>query len=100
MKIQKPTICRIVEVALRDTARAGLVVHRPAIVTNHFGADTINCAPVLDGLNDAGVLCPRGLDGVPSLGSISFNAAGEIPEGRQATWRYPARCDDTIDVVG
>lgn len=99
MKIQKPTIGRVVEVALRDPTR-GTTARRPAFITavEMGGADGINCRPILDGCNDKGVECTTDDSQCFWVTSIRHNGDGVIPEGQQASWRYPPRCTDEIDV--
>lgn len=102
MKIQKPTVGRIVEISLLDEER-GHVVHRPALVvsTDMGGLDGINAQLLLDGSNDRGVRLPSGLikgEHHYWITSCHHNAAGIVGDGQVATWRYPPRCTEEIEV--
>lgn len=98
MKIQKPTIGRVVEVAIRD-AVLGVVKHRPGIVVAVNDRDSVNVAVFSDGRNDAGFEPEHRILGTFLWEtSVHHDADGCIPDGQRATWRYPARSDVEIDV--
>lgn len=98
MKIQKPSVGRVIDVSVRGAG--GVVKHRPGIVANDWAdADgKANCRVFLDGHNDNDVsadpMTPLWLT------SIHHSADGVIPPGHLASWRYPPRVTDEIDVDG
>lgn len=109
MKIQKPTVGRIVEVAVMDKER-GHVAHRPGIVVNtSMGGDLgVNVRVWLDGSNDRGILAGRVGSSLVEVGnhwhalwltSVHYQGDGTLPEGHLATWRYPPRSDVEIEVA-
>ncbi len=92
MKIQKPTIGRIVEVAF---APKGCPVQSlPGVVTAAFPNGLCNIKPFDDGSNTE-----RSEPRFPThVYSAPHNADGQVPEGQTCSWRYPPRCTDEIEV--
>lgn len=97
VSIQKPTIGRVVEVAL--ASEYGTPKRRPAIVVNAFGGHRINVSVMLDGANDADVIVGNErLGAKAAAGILSQTSVGYDAEGAVNTWRYPPFCGDKVDV--
>jgi hypothetical protein len=98
MKIQKPTIGRIVIVAIKGKDGTGITL-RPAVVvaTDMGGPDGINCRALLDGSNDNRLSAdPFSLMWLTSIHHLD----GDLAHGQNyhATWHYPPRSTEEIEV--
>ena len=104
MRIQKPSIGRIVEVSIVPTYHGGVVTRRPGVIVAvdfpNRPADEVNLHVFYDGTNDAAISRAMHVNELGWRPFVRFNADGIVPEGQFATWRYPAREEGTIEVTG
>jgi hypothetical protein len=83
LKIQKPTVCRMVEVFIEVFSGHSMRIRCPAVITEVFE----------DGVVSVYLCDPDGGDQSNSLKKITYDDGDVL-----WTWRYPPRCTEEIEV--
>lgn len=83
MKIQKPTLCRaVIFTASRGEGESSKI--------DEYAGEVVGVSRAAEGIVD---IVTHGPNSTYHNNGIPHDA-----DGKAGTWRYPPRCDDTIDV--